>query len=361
MFTSPLQRTKRSCEAARARSVGFVNGRPVNLNKSKKEINFMKYQISMAPMEGLTGYVYRRAHHAYFAPLDTYYTPFISNKKLGSRERHDVLPEHNGGMHVIPQILTNRADDFLEIEKQLYEYGYREVNLNLGCPSGTVTAKGRGAGFLAYPEELSKFLDQIYSKTRMKISVKTRIGISSEEEWPQLLTLFNQFPIDHLIIHPRLLQDFYKGYPHMDAYQYAKEHSLSPIFYNGDIHFVDKWNEIKGGLGIQTKGVMLGRGLLMNPALAEEINHEMEEGVSEKRNVEKTLPSERLKKFHDAILDGYCEEMSGDRNVLFKMKELWVYLGNGIQASPKLLKQIKKSNSVREYKIASDAIFREYN
>ena len=144
----------------------------------------MKYKISMAPMEGLTGYVYRRAHHAYFAPLDTYYTPFISNKKLGSRERHDVLPEHNEGMHVIPQILTNRADDFLEIEKQLYEYGYREVNLNLGCPSGTVTAKGRGAGFLAYPEELSKFLDQIYSKTRMKISVKTRIGISSEEEWP---------------------------------------------------------------------------------------------------------------------------------------------------------------------------------
>ena len=137
----------------------------------------MKYQISMAPMEGLTGYVYRRAHHAYFAPLDTYYTPFISNKKLGSRERHDVLPEHNEGMHVIPQILTNRADDFLEIEKQLYEYGYREVNLNLGCPSGTVTAKGRGAGFLAYPEELSKFLYQIYSKTRMKISVKTRIGI----------------------------------------------------------------------------------------------------------------------------------------------------------------------------------------
>lgn len=321
----------------------------------------MKYQISMAPMEGLTGYVYRRAHHAYFAPLDTYYTPFISNKKLGSRERNDVLPEHNEGMHVIPQILTNRADDFLEIEKQLYEYGYREVNLNLGCPSGTVTAKGRGAGFLAYPEELSKFLDQIYSKTRMKISVKTRIGISSEEEWPQLLTLFNQFPIDHLIIHPRLLQDFYKGYPHMDAYQYAKEHSLSPIFYNGDIHFVDKWNEIKGGLGIQTKGVMLGRGLLMNPALAEEINHEMEEDVNETKNVEKTLSSERLKKFHDAILDGYCEEMSGDRNVLFKMKELWVYLGNGIQVSPKLLKQIKKSNSVREYKIASDAIFREYN
>lgn len=326
----------------------------------------MQYRISMAPMEGLTGYVYRRAHHAYFAPLDAYYTPFISNKKLGSRERHDVMPEHNEGMHVIPQILTNRADDFLEIEKQLYEYGYREVNLNLGCPSGTVTAKGRGAGFLAYPEELKRFLDEIYSKTsrtNMKISIKTRIGISSEEEWPQLLAIFNQFPIALLTIHPRLLKDFYKSYPHMECYQYAKEHSLSPICYNGDIHSVDKWNEIKGSLGNKTTEIMLGRGLLMNPALAEEIVNEDVEDANEGCKAVKTIDiasAERMKKFHDAILEGYCEEMSGDRNVLFKMKELWVYLGNGLQASPKLLKQIKKSNSVREYKIAADAIFREY-
>ena len=322
----------------------------------------MQYRISMAPMEGLTGYVYRRAHHAYFAPLNAYYTPFISNKKLGSRERHDVMPEHNEGMHVIPQILTNRADDFLEIEKQLYEYGYREVNLNLGCPSGTVTTKGRGAGFLAHPEELRQFLDEIYSKTNMtdmKISIKTRIGISSEEEWPQLLAIFNQFPIELLIIHPRLLKDFYKGYPHMDCYKYAEEHSLSPICYNGDIHSVDKWNEIKGSLENKTMEIMLGRGLLMNPALAEEIvNIETHNENSE--NDRKQALCERMKKFHDAILEGYCEEMSGDRNVLFKMKELWVYLGNSLQASPKLLKQIKKSNSVREYKIVSDAIVREY-
>lgn len=330
----------------------------------------MQYQISMAPMEGLTGYVYRRAHHAYFAPLDAYYTPFVSNKKLGSRERHDVVPEHNEGMHVIPQILTNRVDDFLEIEKQLYDYGYREVNLNLGCPSGTVTAKGRGAGFLAYPEELGQFLDEIYSKTNMKISIKTRIGISSEEEWPNLLSLFNRFPVERLIIHPRLLKDFYKGYPHMDAYQYAKNHSLSPICYNGDIHSVDKWRKIEGELGMQTKEIMLGRGLLMNPVLAEEIRSDfnidkdkkdqLKSGETEKPDeIISFGQMERIKKFHDAILDGYCEEMSGDRNVLFKMKELWVYLGAGLQASPKLLKQIKKSSSVREYKIATDAIFRD--
>ncbi len=316
----------------------------------------MQYRISMAPMEGLTGYVYRRAHHAYFAPLDAYYTPFISNKKLGSRERHDVMPEHNEGMHVIPQILTNRAEDFLEIEKQLHEYGYREVNLNLGCPSGTVTAKGRGAGFLAYPEELKQFLDEIYSKTNMKISIKTRIGISSEEEWPQLLSIFNQFPVELLIIHPRLLKDFYKGYPHISCYQYAETHSLSPICYNGDIHSVDKWKEIKGNFGNKTTEIMLGRGLLMNPSLAEDIVNGVSGAVD--TNV---LLGERIKKFHDTILEGYCEEMSGDRNVLFKMKELWVYLGSGLQASSKRLKQIKKSNSVREYKIAADAIFREYS
>ena len=330
----------------------------------------MQYQISMAPMEGLTGYVYRRAHHAYFAPLDAYYTPFISNKKLGSRERHDVMPEHNVGMHVIPQILTNRADDFLEIEKQLYDYGYREVNFNLGCPSGTVTAKGRGAGFLAYPEELCQFLDEIYSKANMKISIKTRIGVSSEEEWPNLLSIFNRFPVERLIIHPRLLKDFYKGCPHMEAYQYAKKYSLSPICYNGDIHSVDKWRKIEDELGTQTKEIMLGRGLLINPALAEEISADQNLDNNKKDQLDNDeiekiqaffSPEqiERMKKFHDAILEGYCEEMSGDRNVLFKMKELWVYLGAGLQASPKLLKQIKKSNSVREYKIAVDAIFRD--
>lgn len=342
----------------------------------------MKKLLSMAPMEGLTGYVYRRAHHSHFLPLDAYYTPFISNKKLGTREKHDILPEHNANMHVIPQILTNKSTDFMEIEKQLYEYGYREVNLNLGCPSATVTAKGRGAGFLKYPEELSMFLDEIYSKTNMEISIKTRIGTDSEEEWPILLEIFNRFPIKQLTIHPRLLKDFYKGNVHINCYNYAQENALSTLCYNGDIHCVDNWKKIRQYIGTKTNEIMLGRGLLKDPALAEKIA-EYEEGMEdvnvtaetkEHLREEKAIVLEadtvktqrmndkeaaRLKKFHDAVLEGYCEEMSGDRNVLFKMKELWVYMGEGLQVAPKLLKSIKKANSVREYKLISEMIFRE--
>lgn len=305
--------------------------------------------IAMAPMEGLTGYVYRRAHHMYFDPLDAYYTPFISNKGLSHRERQDVLPEHNEGMYVIPQILTNRADDFLEIEKQLYEYGYREVNLNLGCPSGTVAAKGRGAGFLQYPNELGIFLDRIFSRTCMRISIKTRIGVTSDAEWPDLLDLFNRFPLERLIVHPRLLKDFYRNCPRMDAYQYACSHSLSPLCYNGDVDSVDNWHQKQTEIGTagQTKGIMLGRGLLSNPGLAQEICGK------------EPASSDIIQRFHDEILEGYCQEMSGDRNVLFKMKELWVYMGTGLNCSPKQMKQLKKTSTVKEYRIVSASVFRE--
>ena len=122
----------------------------------------MKYY--MAPMEGLTGYIYRNAYQKYFHDIDRYFTPFITNKKLDFKVKKDIDPEHNQGMEVVPQILTNQPDDFISIVKQLKQYGYDEVNLNLGCPSGTVVAKNRGAGFLAVTDQLDSFLDKILLK-----------------------------------------------------------------------------------------------------------------------------------------------------------------------------------------------------
>ena len=120
----------------------------------------MKYY--MAPMEGLTGYIYRNAYQKYFHDIDRYFTPFITNKKLDFKVKKDIDPEHNQGMEVVPQILTNQPDDFISIVNQLKQYGYDEVNLNLGCPSGTVVAKNRGAGFLAVADQLDGFLDKIF-------------------------------------------------------------------------------------------------------------------------------------------------------------------------------------------------------
>ena len=159
-------------------------------------------QFYLAPMEGLTGYVYRSAYHKYFPAADRYFTPFITNKKMSSRERNDILPEHNEGMTVLPQILTNQAEDFLSLTKELKEYGYDTVNLNLGCPSGTVTAKGKGAGFLTHPDELDRFFDEVFAKCE-GISVKTRLGVHEASEFDKLLEIYNRYPITELTIHPR--------------------------------------------------------------------------------------------------------------------------------------------------------------
>lgn len=305
-------------------------------------------KIYMAPMEGLTGYVYRNAYHRYFHDVDRYFTPFLANRRLSHKERLDVLPEHNEGMEVVPQILANQADVFLEIAGQLQEYGYREVNLNLGCPSGTVAAKGRGAGFLAYPERLDQFLVQIFENCRIRISVKTRIGVESEEEWPKLLEIYNRYPLAELIVHPRVQKDFYRIPVRPEAFAYAAEHTEHVICYNGDIRSVEDYRMLCGKFQMPER-VMLGRGLLVRPELAGEIRRPEEES---------SRSLDTLAAFHQEILEGYCRILSGDKNVLYKMIELWHYMGQGFDGSEKYLKKLKKARSVREYELAVQEIFR---
>ena len=179
----------------------------------------MKYYL--APMEGLTTYNFRTNWNRCYGGMDKYFTPFISNRHMNSRERNDVLPEHNVGMYTVPQILTNKAEEFLSLAEQLAGYGYHEVNLNLGCPSGTVVARNRGAGFLGTPRELETFLDEIFEKCPLKISIKTRIGMECPDEWAPLLKIYQKFPMKELIIHPRLQKEGYKGTPHLEAFAEA--------------------------------------------------------------------------------------------------------------------------------------------
>ena len=155
-----------------------------------------------APLEGISGYVYRKAYEHYFGGIDKYFIPFIKPNqkgKLSSREKNDILPMHNQGMCAVPQILTNSAEDFIKTAERLQEYGYEEVNLNLGCPSKTVVSKGRGSGFLAEPDRLNAFLEEIFNETPIRISVKTRIGKESPEEWIRLLEIYNQYPMEEFI------------------------------------------------------------------------------------------------------------------------------------------------------------------
>lgn len=141
---------------------------------------------------------------------------------------NDILPENNEGMRLVPQILTNDAKGFLQTVEKLEDYGYEEVNLNLGCPSKTVVSKNRRSGFLAMPDELDRFLDEIYRGTQVRISIKTRIGKHSPDEFERLLKIYNQYPVEELIIHPRLQQDFYKNTPNLEVFAEAVRESRNP-------------------------------------------------------------------------------------------------------------------------------------
>ncbi|WP_333651312.1 tRNA dihydrouridine synthase [Lacrimispora sp.] len=305
----------------------------------------MKYYF--APMEGITGYVYRNAHRKFFDQIDVYMTPFIvptQNRKLTSREKNDILPEHNEGLSVIPQILTNKGEDFIWAAEELKTYGYDEVNLNLGCPSGTVVSKNRGSGFLAYPDELDHFLDQIFTALDMKISIKTRIGKESPEEFQLLLEIYEKYPLKELIIHPRVQTDFYKNHPNWEAFEKAVSGSTHSLCYNGDLFTSEAYDRFVKAFP-QVDKVMLGRGLVANPGLAGEIK----DG--------RKMEMERLRAFHDQVLAGYEQTISGERNVLFKMKELWAYMGRLFEGNEKQIKKIKKSQHLSDYREAVSRLF----
>ena len=305
-----------------------------------------------APMEGLTGYIYRNAHRTLFpAGIEKYFSPFIfanQSDSFKTRDIKDILPENNPRIVLIPQLLTNNADDFIHTAKRINLMGYQEINLNLGCPSGTVVSKGRGSGFLAKRAELDVFLDKIFSHPVTRISIKTRIGKDRPEEFNELIEIYNKYPLEELIIHPRVQTDFYKNSPNMDVFSEALRKSKNPVCYNGDLFTKEAISRFSAGHpNVET--VMLGRGLLMNPCLAQAVLHNAK------------LDKPKLKSFHDQVYDGYKSILFGDVNVLYKMKELWNYMIESFADSAKHAKRIKKSQSLRDYDEAISLLFRELN
>lgn len=308
-----------------------------------------------APMEGLTGYIYRNAHNAFFNQkenINKYFSPFIvanQSESFKTKELKDILPENNQGLVMIPQLLTNHAKDFIHTANKIKQLGYNEINLNLGCPSGTVVSKNRGSGFLSKQVELDAFLDEIFSGSLIKdISVKTRIGKDQPEEFYQLIEIFNKYPIKELIIHPRIQKDFYNNKPNLEVFKDAMKLSENPVCYNGDIFSVNDYNEFTTTFP-DVCTIMIGRGLISNPALVNDItnNIKLEKGI--------------LKEFHDKIYQDYKNILFGDRNVLFKMKEIWFYMSPMFTENLKYAKRIRKSERLCDYDEAVLSLFREQN
>lgn len=299
-------------------------------------------QIYFAPLEGVTGYVFRNAYEKYYGGIDKYFTPFISThtkKKMDMREKRDILPENNKGLRIVPQVLTNKAEELSEICKILKEeYGYQEINLNLGCPSKTVTAKGKGSGFLKTPEQMEVFFDRFFSTAVVRLSIKTRIGYWETEESEELFRLYEKFPFEEVIVHPRLAVELYQGSPHYDIFETYQNQTAHTLCYNGDITSREEL-ECLNGRWDNCDRFMLGRGLIARPGM-----------------LDKKAESELFFAFHDEIVLGYEAYMSGDRNTLFKMKELWSFWAVNFPEQERTIRQIKKAATLSEYRLLVNSL-----
>lgn len=301
----------------------------------------MRYYF--APMEGLTDSTYRALHSKHFPGMSRYYTPFLSptmHHALTPKEKREIPPADKLNYTLIPQALTKNVQDFLWLAKQCQDFGYSEINLNFGCPSGTVTAKGKGSGMLKDPDALDAFLWEVFSKCPIPVSVKTRLGFSAPEEFETLLNVYNRYPICELTIHPRVRAQFYNGKVEMSAFEYALNNSKNPLCYNGNICSADDIESLKKRYPA-LQSVMVGRGLIADPGM-----------LCPNKN-----SAGALRAFHDELLERYIEMFGSARNAMFRMKENWRYMFCKFEGSEKLEKQLRKATDINEYRHITREIF----
>ena len=300
----------------------------------------MRYYF--APMEGITDAPYRRVHQSFFPGLTAYYMPFISptmHRTLTHKESRDLPMADSVLFRAVPQILTKVPEDFLWAADQCLQRGYDEVNLNVGCPSGTVVSKGKGAGMLSDTAKLDEFLDKVFEAAPLPVSVKTRLGVENPQEFPRILEVFNQYPIKELTIHPRVRKQFYKGGVDMEMFRYAAENSKNKLCYNGNLRTLSEVRAFEQSFP-QIEAVMIGRGLVGNPAM-----------------FHPDTSAGSIRAFHDALLETYIETFGSARNAIFRMKENWHCMILLFDGSEKLWKKLRKTTDIEEYRAITAEIF----
>ncbi len=296
-------------------------------------------KLSFAPMEGVTGPIFRRVHSKMFGGVDLYYSPFLQANKnhcFKHREEREYLPFDS---KLVPQVMASNPQDFVWAARMLRETGYREVNLNLGCPAATIVTKKKGAGLLRDLDALDRYLDEIFECGDLPaVSVKTRTGFETSDNAAALGRIYAKYPFCEVVIHPRAREQYYNGTADTGAFLRMREQLDCPVCYNGDIRSPEDFRRIQKELD-GVKHFMIGRGLLADPALALKIKGAS--GRWDKRSVHEYLT---------VLWEEYMKEFSGERDVLFKMKELWYYLEWQYPDAQKEIGAIRKCKSAAEYK-----------
>lgn len=304
-------------------------------------------RFDLAPLDGITKRVFREVWHKRFGGADRYFIPFISptdQHVITPRDRREL--ENPEGLPQVPQVMAKRAADFVWAAEALADMGYGEVNLNLGCPSGTVTAKGKGSGLLADPDALDRFLDEVFSNTSVPVSVKTRLGYNVPEEFPRLLEVFNRYPIACLTVHPRVRPEKYRGAVHMDQFAWACAESRNPVCYNGDLTSVSGVRALEARFP-SLSAAMIGRGAIADPALLRRLRG----GPAASK--------EELQAFTAELYRAYQDFYGQAAPASQRMKEVWFYLIHLFDGGERLGGRMRRSRGPRAYEELEAQIFQE--
>ncbi|NDY73380.1 tRNA-dihydrouridine synthase family protein [Desulfobacter hydrogenophilus] len=302
--------------------------------------------LILAPLQGVTDVVFRQAYVRHFNGIDQAMAPFIStmsSRRLKPSRLKDVDPALNTALPVIPQILGNDPDDFIYLGDSLFDMGYAQVNWNLGCPHSKIAKKLRGSGLLSHPDKIDAFLSRVIPVMKPALSVKIRLGRKSKEEIRDLIAMFNAHKLDEIILHPRTGEQMYTGAVDVDAFEAAMNACDHPMVYNGDIVDSASWEIIRQRFPDISR-FMIGRGVLSNPFLPEQIK-----GMNIDSQNTDFQRRERLKKFYADLFNSYKQVFSGPGHLIGRMKGFWNYLGPSFENSKKPLKKLLKSNSEQDY------------
>ena len=320
--------------------------------------------LSLGPFQGITDAPFRNVFKRHFGGVDKFYTPFFTGihkeEHAKNLQGEEIDPRYNNVETLTPQILSTDADEILRFAKQCQQLGYKEINLNMGCPFPRVANKKRGCGLLPHPDKVENMLDRVFDEIDIKFSVKCRLGYFNPEEIDAIIPIFNKYPLNELIIHPRIGKQLYKGEADVERFRALVPSINAPLVYNGDIVSVESFVRINGilndgpstgsGACKTVEQFMLGRGILAHPFLAEQIKNDIADS------------DDKTERLHNYVLDLYEDRLrhaGGSPKVLGRMKELWSYLMNSFEEPQVVWRKIKKINALKEYEDAVETIFKE--
>jgi tRNA-dihydrouridine synthase len=312
----------------------------------------MSTSLLSSPLQGFTDFRFRNAFHRYFGGIDTFYSPYIKlNGKLvikGSYER-DILPENNTTLEVIPQIITNDAEEFLFVVRYVQQLGYKELNWNLGCPYPMVAKCGMGSGLISNTSQIEHILKRVHSETDIIVSMKMRMGYENPTEILDVFPILEQYPIKNIAIHARIGKQLYKGGVDLESFQKCLDTSKQKIYYNGDITSVEKFRMMQERFP-SIDHWMIGRGLIADPFLPSMIKNNTTEYPKNKLEI--------FEAFHDTIYQEYDAYLSGPTPIRMKMLGFWEYFSASFSNPQKTFKKIKKAGNSKNYEAAVKEIFK---